>query len=99
MHRAGYLPDLYCISCRTIIFFQIGFSLSSMEEFYDFVVLTAIDGGQKELFELQIKDLLLRQAIPVSCQYRVVQDYPSDAKIGKLHYCKRSLETNLVQFC
>ncbi|XP_033936832.1 fucose-1-phosphate guanylyltransferase [Pseudochaenichthys georgianus] len=50
-------------------------------EFWDVVVLTAVDENQREAYELQIRKKLLRKELPVGVQYKVFAD-PPGSKIG-----------------
>lgn len=60
-------------------------------EFWDLVVLTAVDDNQREAYELQISEKLERKEIPLGIPYHVFSD-PPGAKIGEdnLYYCSVS---------
>ncbi|XP_028299872.1 fucose-1-phosphate guanylyltransferase [Gouania willdenowi] len=51
------------------------------EEFWDVVLVTAVDQSQKEAYELQIRDKLIRKEIPLGVHYKVLSD-PPGPKIG-----------------
>ncbi|KAF7203104.1 fucose-1-phosphate guanylyltransferase [Nothobranchius furzeri] len=50
-------------------------------EFWDVVVVTAVDGSQKEAYELQIREKVARRELPLGAHYLVVSD-PPGSKIG-----------------
>lgn len=50
-------------------------------EFWDVVVVTAVDETQKDVYELQINDKIKRKELPLGIDYKVVSD-PSGFKIG-----------------
>ncbi|XP_005795797.1 fucose-1-phosphate guanylyltransferase [Xiphophorus maculatus] len=50
-------------------------------EFWDVVAVTAVDGSQKEAYELQIREKVEGKELPVGAQYKVFSD-PSGCKIG-----------------
>lgn len=50
-------------------------------QFWDVVVVTAVDGSQRESYELQISEKLDRKELPLS-HYKVFSD-PPGSKIGK----------------
>ncbi|XP_069551136.1 fucose-1-phosphate guanylyltransferase [Brachyistius frenatus] len=50
-------------------------------EFWDVVVVTAADGGQKEAYELQISEKVDRRELPAGVHYKVFSD-PPGSKIG-----------------
>ncbi|PWA21019.1 hypothetical protein CCH79_00007242 [Gambusia affinis] len=50
-------------------------------EFWDVVAVTAVDGSQKEAYELQIREKVERKELPVGAQYKVFSD-PPGCKIG-----------------
>lgn len=50
-------------------------------EFWDLVVLTAVDEDQRVSYELQIKDKLGRKELPLGVPYHVFAD-PPGCKIG-----------------
>ncbi|XP_017262860.1 fucose-1-phosphate guanylyltransferase [Kryptolebias marmoratus] len=50
-------------------------------EFWDVVVVTAVDGSQKEAYELQISEKLDRKELPLGTHYKVFSD-PPGSKIG-----------------
>ncbi|XP_041861495.1 fucose-1-phosphate guanylyltransferase [Melanotaenia boesemani] len=50
-------------------------------EFWDVVVITAVDGSQREAYELQISEKLDRKELPLGTHYKVFSD-PPGSKIG-----------------
>ena len=50
--------------------------------FWDVVVLTAVDEGQRVAYELQLKEKLDRGTIPHFCHYHVFAD-PPGPKAGR----------------
>lgn len=50
-------------------------------QFWDVVVVTAVDGSQREAYELQIRDKLQRKELPLGVHYTVLSD-PTGPKIG-----------------
>ncbi len=50
-------------------------------EFWDVVVVTAVDESQKDAYELQISEKADRKELPVGIQYKVFSD-PPGSKIG-----------------
>ncbi|XP_061593613.1 fucose-1-phosphate guanylyltransferase [Cololabis saira] len=50
-------------------------------EFWDVVVVTAVDGSQREAYERQISDKIHRKELPLGTQYKVFSD-PPGSKIG-----------------
>ncbi|XP_032428519.1 fucose-1-phosphate guanylyltransferase [Xiphophorus hellerii] len=50
-------------------------------EFWDVVAVTAVDGSQKEAYELQIREKVEGKELPVGAQYKVFSD-PPGCKIG-----------------
>lgn len=50
-------------------------------EFWDVIVVTAVDESQKDVYELQINDKLQRKELPLGIDYKVVSD-PPGFKIG-----------------
>lgn len=53
-------------------------------EFWDVVVITAVDRSQKEAYELQISEKVDRKELPLGTQYKVFSD-PPGFKIGQNH--------------
>lgn len=51
-------------------------------EFWDVVVLTAVDVDQREAYELQISEKVDRKELPIGIHYKVFSD-PPGSKIGK----------------
>lgn len=51
-------------------------------DFWDVVVVTAVDGGQKEAYEAQISEKIDRRELPLGTTYKVFSD-PPGPKIGK----------------
>lgn len=51
-------------------------------EFWDVVVLTAVDGSQREAYELQIGEKVDRKELPLGIHYKVFSD-PPGTKIGE----------------
>lgn len=52
-------------------------------EFWDVVVLTAVDGDQREAYELQIAEKVKRKELPFGADYKIFSD-PPGCKIGEL---------------
>ncbi|KAF7658118.1 hypothetical protein LDENG_00017240 [Lucifuga dentata] len=50
-------------------------------EFWDLVIITAVDESQREAYELQIREKVQRKELPLGPRYRVFSD-PPGAKIG-----------------
>lgn len=50
-------------------------------EFWDVVVLTAVDGDQRGAYELQIAEKVKRKELPCGTQYKIFSD-PPGCKIG-----------------
>ncbi|CAL8348190.1 unnamed protein product [Gadus morhua 'NCC'] len=50
-------------------------------EFWDLVIVTAVDASQRVAYELQIKDKIARKELPLGVEYKVFSD-PPGAKIG-----------------
>ncbi|XP_024114555.1 fucose-1-phosphate guanylyltransferase [Oryzias melastigma] len=50
-------------------------------DFWDVVVVTAVDGGQKDAYEAQIREKIHRGELPLGTTYRVFSD-PPGPKIG-----------------
>lgn len=50
-------------------------------EFWDAVVVTAVDQSQRQAYELQIKEKLERKEVPLGIHYKVFSD-PPGCKIG-----------------
>ncbi|KAM4740099.1 fucose-1-phosphate guanylyltransferase [Anableps anableps] len=50
-------------------------------EFWDVVAVTAVDGSQREAYELQIREKVERKELPIEAQYKVFSD-PPGCKIG-----------------
>uniref|UniRef100_A0A3P9INQ5 Fucose-1-phosphate guanylyltransferase n=1 Tax=Oryzias latipes TaxID=8090 RepID=A0A3P9INQ5_ORYLA len=50
-------------------------------DFWDVVVVTAVDGGQKEAYEAQISEKIDRRELPLGTTYKVFSD-PPGPKIG-----------------
>ena len=53
----------------------------STTPFWDIVVLSALDGAQKHLYEIQLKEKLARKELPLSPVYHVFHD-PVGVKVG-----------------
>lgn len=51
-------------------------------EFWDVVVLTAVDVDQREAYELQISEKVGRKELPLGIHYKVFSD-PPGSKIGE----------------
>lgn len=51
-------------------------------EFWDVVVITAVDRSQKEAYELQISEKVDRKELPLGPQYKIFSD-PPGSKIGQ----------------
>ena len=51
-------------------------------EFWDLVIVTAVDESQRVAYELQIKDKIARKELPLGVEYKVFSD-PPGAKIGE----------------
>lgn len=51
-------------------------------EFWDVVVVTAVDGNQREAYELQISEKNERKELPLGIHYKVFSD-PPGSKIGE----------------
>lgn len=51
-------------------------------EFWDVVVVTAVDGIQREAYELQISEKVDRKELPLGIHYKVFSD-PPGPKIGE----------------
>lgn len=52
-------------------------------EFWDVVVVTAVDRSQRKAYELQISEKVDRKELPVGVHYKVFSD-PPGPKIGEL---------------
>lgn len=50
-------------------------------EFWDAVVVTAVDQSQRQAYDLQIKEKLERKEVPLGIHYKVFSD-PPGCKIG-----------------
>ncbi|CAL8395714.1 unnamed protein product [Boreogadus saida] len=50
-------------------------------DFWDLVIVTAVDESQRVAYELQIKDKIARKELPLGVEYKVFSD-PPGAKIG-----------------
>lgn len=51
-------------------------------EFWDVVVVTAVDVSQREAYELQISEKVDRKELPLGVHYKVFSD-PPGSKIGE----------------
>ena len=74
-------------------------------EFWDLVIVTAVDESQRVAYELQIKEKIARKELPLGVQYKVFSD-PPGAKIGEssstfcvvpLFCCVHSPETTVYK--
>ncbi|XP_029905992.1 serine/threonine-protein kinase TNNI3K isoform X1 [Myripristis murdjan] len=65
-------------------------------EFWDVVVVTAVDESQREAYELQVKEKVDRKELPLGIQYKVFSD-PPGPKIGNggstLYALQRLIDT------
>jgi len=52
-------------------------------EFWDLVVVTAVDDSQRVAYEVQIREKVARRELPLGVDYKVFSD-PPGAKIGEL---------------
>lgn len=51
-------------------------------EFWDVVVVTAVDVSQRDSYELQIREKVDRKELPLGVHYKVFSD-PPGSKIGE----------------
>lgn len=54
------------------------------DEFWDLVVITAVDEDQRSAYEIQITDKLERKELPLGIRYHVFAD-PPGCKIGEIY--------------
>lgn len=62
-------------------------------DFWDVVVVTAVDGGQKDAYEAQIREKIHRGELPLGTTYRVFSD-PPGPKIGEANRRHHSFGSN-----
>lgn len=65
-------------------------------EFWDVVVVTAVDESQKDAYELQISEKVVRKELPLGIQYKVFSD-PPGPKIGG--WVRRTISSFILQYC
>lgn len=63
-------------------------------EFWDVVVVTAVDGSQREAYEMQIREKVDRKELPLGANYKVFSD-PPGSKIGETQF----LGCNIAILC
>ena len=51
-------------------------------EFWDVVVVTAVDESQRDAYKLQISEKIARKELPLGVQYKVFSD-PPGSKVGE----------------
>lgn len=68
---------------QVILFSFTGKAVKS-EEFWDLVVITAVDEDQRSAYEIQITDKLERKELPLLSSYHVFAD-PPGCKIGMIY--------------
>lgn len=73
------LPEKYCIVDFCIL--SVGHDVQT-GEFWDIVVVTAVDEDQKLAYELQLSEKLRRRELPLGIHYHVFAD-PPGYKIGR----------------
>lgn len=67
---------LRCVSCVLCTGVEV-----KAGEFWDVVVITAVDDHQKSSYQLQISEKIMRMELPLGLQYHVFSD-PPGYKIG-----------------